>query len=204
MNDAVIREGFRRQMLTRRQLGDALVVDELGLRHGKCRADIAVVNGFLSGYEIKSDDDSLFRLADQVKVYSAVFDCASVITCARHAKAVESCLPKWWGIVIGHPCRDRNVTFEVMRHGVLNRHVDPFSLAQLLWSDEAASILAKLGEAPKTLRQRRAVLYERLIELVSLAELRRLVTRHLKSRQNWRLRVPPSPNDGWFRPIARS
>ena len=58
MNDMLIRESFHRQVLKRyRRSPHTLVLNELGLRHGKCRADIAVVNGSLTGYEIKSDDD---------------------------------------------------------------------------------------------------------------------------------------------------
>src|SRR5437899_2698377 len=98
MNDRLIRDSFHRQRLHRfHDAPDTLVLNELGLRHGKCRADIAVVNGRLIGYEIKSDEDSLKRLEEQVQIYSAVFDRASVITGTKHLDAVLSQLPKWWG-----------------------------------------------------------------------------------------------------------
>ena len=72
MNDAQIRSSFHSKKLRRHHATpDTLVVDELGLKHGKCRADIAVINGHLIGYEIKSDDDSLHRLARQVEAYNA-------------------------------------------------------------------------------------------------------------------------------------
>lgn len=48
---------------------DTLVVDELDLC-GLTRVDVAVVNGHLSGFEIKGSTDSLRRLPGQVAVYS--------------------------------------------------------------------------------------------------------------------------------------
>ncbi len=50
---------------------DTLVVDELDLC-GLTRVDVAVVNGHLSGFEIKGSTDSLRRLPGQVTVYSQV------------------------------------------------------------------------------------------------------------------------------------
>jgi hypothetical protein len=55
VRDRDVREALHRKVLKEHH-GDAdtLVLDELGLRHGTCRVDIAVVNGYLHGYEIKS------------------------------------------------------------------------------------------------------------------------------------------------------
>jgi hypothetical protein len=55
MNDPLIRKAFHCSFLQKEHAAPTtLVVDELGLEHGKCRADIAVINGHLIGYEIKS------------------------------------------------------------------------------------------------------------------------------------------------------
>jgi hypothetical protein len=48
------------------------MLDEFGLEHGEVRVDVAVINGELHGYEIKSERDTLERLPRQVKAYSAV------------------------------------------------------------------------------------------------------------------------------------
>jgi len=88
MNDAGIRRNLHCKKLRRHHVDpDTLVVDELGLKHGKCRADIAVINGHLMGYEIKSDDDSLRRLAghshrngfrNRLRVLSRCVECIGV------------------------------------------------------------------------------------------------------------------------------
>jgi hypothetical protein len=204
MNDAIIRENFHRKVLRRfHGAPGVLVLDELGLKHGKCRADIALVNGRLIGYEIKSDEDSLDRLEEQVQFYSAVFDRATIIVAARHVKPVRSLVPKWWGIVVGKPRGKTQVNFETLRRAELNRKVDPYAVAQLLWSVEAATILRELGEPQSMLRQRRSFLYQRLADLLSLAELRRRVTTCLKSRKNWRLHAPLLPGGDLFQPSAK-
>lgn len=199
MNDSVIRKHFHERVLRRYHAApDVLVLDELGLMHGKCRADIALVNGRMIGYEIKSDEDSLDRLEEQVVAYSAVFDRATIIVGQRHLKSVKSKLPKWWGIIVGHWHGNDEVRFKTLRSPNLNRQVKPYALAQLLWSNEASALLKELGEPVKMLRQRRSVLYERLVQLLSLAELRRRVTRCLKLRKNWRSRAPLFPSDDSF------
>ena len=195
MNDTLMRESFHRQKLRRHRTSPhTLVLNELGLRHGKCRADIAIINGSLIGYEIKSDEDSLERLAEQIKTYSAVFDRAAVITGTRHKDAVLSQLPKWWGVILCHQGRRGAVKFKTWRIARRNAHVDPIAVAQLLWRAEVVGILKDLGEPPSTLRQRRSLLYERLAAVMGLAQLQHRVRECLKRRRNWRHPVPPSPS----------
>jgi hypothetical protein len=200
MNDAQIRESFHRKRLRRHHAcPDTLVLDELGLKHGRCRADIAVINGQLIGYEIKSNEDCLRRLVEQIKAYSDVFDRATVVVGTKHAEAVYSLVPEWWGIIVSHRGSRGAIWFETARAASLNEGIDLFSVAQLMWKNEAADILTELGTSQKELRQRRAVLYEFLVELLSPAELRRRVRDCLKNRRNWRCPTPPSPDDGLSR-----
>jgi hypothetical protein len=58
-NDNVIREALKRH-LNHLHAGDAKlrIIEELGVEHGAARIDIAVINGVLHGYEIKSDRDT--------------------------------------------------------------------------------------------------------------------------------------------------
>jgi hypothetical protein len=204
MNDELIRENFHRKVLRRYHVApDVLVVDELGLVHGRGRADIAIVNGRLVGYELKSNQDTLDRLDEQVALYNAVFDRATLVVGERHAKNIRSKVPKWWGITVASHRSEAEVSFKVIRGATVNRWVKPFAVAQLLWHEEAAAILEQLGEKPKVLRQRREVLYQLLTEKFSLAELRRRVTGCLKSRKNWRSPGPRTPSDDWCPPTAR-
>lgn len=204
MNDAQIREQFHRKRLAKYHSDvDTIVVDELGLQHGRCRADIAVLNGNLIGYEIKSDCDTLRRLPSQVSVYSAVFDRVSLIVGLRHAEAARSLIPSWWGLVVSSVGPRGGVSFNTVRKPAPNRKVDPYSVAQLLWRDEAAAILEGLGANKRLLRSPRRFLYEALTSELGLADLRGHVRQCLKSRRTWRGPEPPPPNGDLSRPSAR-
>jgi hypothetical protein len=64
--DGHLRIALKRRLLTRySDHPSTLILEELGLKHGAARIDIAVVNGDLHGYELKSDSDTLSRLPRQ-------------------------------------------------------------------------------------------------------------------------------------------
>ena len=77
-----------------------MILNELGLRHGRCRVDVAVVNGSVHGNELKSDRDTLDRLSFQVQTYGKVLDRATLVVGERHAEKAIAMLPDWWGIKV--------------------------------------------------------------------------------------------------------
>jgi hypothetical protein len=197
MNDAQIRSSLHRKKLRRQHTDtDTLVIDELGLRHGACRADVAVVNGHLIGYEIKSDEDSLGRLAAQIDAYGAVFDRATAVVGERHLCGAKGMLPRWWGITVATEGQRGAVHFATLRRATPNPSVDLFAVAQLLWKDEVQEELSKLGLEGKVLRQRRELLYGLLVKALRPHELRRVVRERLKNRTGWRCPAQPSSNGG--------
>jgi len=179
------------------------VIDELGLQHGKCRADIAVVNGHLVGYEIKSNNDSLRRLDGQVKSYNAVFDKIFVVVGDRHVNPVQNHIPRWWGIIISLRGARGAVNFNMIRRAQVNKSVDPVSIAKLLWRDEAEEILRQKKLPPRILRQPRAILYEHLADRLNVSELRKLVREYFKKRRKWRCLESPSRYDDLYQLAAK-
>jgi hypothetical protein len=55
-----------------------------GLDHGQVFVDVAVINGEIHGYELKSERDTLERLPRQVEVYSAVLGRATLVVGASY------------------------------------------------------------------------------------------------------------------------
>ncbi len=205
MNDKEIRQNFHRKNLRRQHAHkDTIVIDELGLIHGKCRADIAVVNGHLVGYEIKSNNDSLRRLQEQIKSYNAVFDKVFVIIGDRHINSIQNYVPQWWGMIVSVRGPRGAVNFNIIRKAKTNKNVHPISIAQLLWRDEAEEILRRKKVSPKILRQPRAKLYEHIVDTLSICELRKFVRDSFKKRKNWRRPELLSRCDGLYRPVAMS
>jgi len=203
MNDIEIRQNFHKKRLRRQHAQkDTLVIDELGLNHGKCRADIAVVNGQFVGYEIKSNNDSLRRLEEQVKSYNAVFDKVSIIVGDRYIKSIQNYIPQWWGVIVSVRGPRGAVNFNIVREPQTNKNIDPISIAQLLWRNEAEEILRQKKLPPKILRQPRATLYEYLVDKLNICELREFIREYFKKRKNWRCPELPSRYDGSYQPAA--
>jgi hypothetical protein len=68
-------------------------------RAGSCKADLAILNGTGTVYEIKSDRDSLSRLANQVENYRRVFAKVYVIAGEAHVQGVLDSTPEEVGVL---------------------------------------------------------------------------------------------------------
>lgn len=180
------------------------MVEELGLCQGSVRADIAVVNGSLRGFEIKSEHDSLARLARQARTYSKVFDSVSLVAAERHVKEARSIVPRWWGICVIRTTKESSFFVEVVRKEKPNPNVDAGSLVQLLWRDEAMEILAQAVSDVNRVAKARKLLWDELVETLSLAELKEVVRTTLKTRLNWRVDRAQRQDGVTCQPFAKS
>jgi hypothetical protein len=158
---------------------------ELGLCLGETRVDVAAVNGRISGWEIKSDQDRLSRLPKQVQLYSRVLDEAVIVAAGRHIDKVEQLVPAWWGIVWAKPSECGEATLIYKRKPRLNKSVDPFSLAQLLWRDEAYQILKRHGLHSGLTKATRWRLWEEIAKELPIKLLKFEVRCQLRARQEW-------------------
>ncbi len=179
--DVDIRPVLKRWLLDHSADEDSVVVEELGLCRGRVRVDLAVVNGSLYGYEIKSDRDSLDRLAGQADVYSKVLDWVTLVVGARHLADSMNFVPSWWGITrvddtAGGP------ELHVVRNGRKNPALDPRALAELLWLPEALAILEARGRARGMRNKPRRLVWDRLCESLDTEEIASAVRVHLKAR----------------------
>ena len=204
MRDRDVRAALHRKVLKEHH-GDAntLVLDELGVRHGVCRVDIAVVNGFLHGLEIKSDSDTLDRLPSQVSIYSSVLDKATLVVGEKHLAKAKDMLPEWWGIKVAYQGPRGGIDFSQEKLPQINQGVDPIAAAELLWKNEVVVILRGLGASEAFLRRPRAALYRHLAEALELKELRDVIRQTLKARVKWRGQRPPSSGVGLSLPIPK-
>jgi hypothetical protein len=168
-----------KQYLQADQEDDTLLMDELGLCQGDVRVDVAVVNGELSGYEIKSPSDTLARWPKQRRIYSRVVDRAWLVAPIKTLERAE--MPRWWG-QIGVFDSDDKLALRMVRASQRNPKPDPLSIARLLWRDEAIELLKGVGAARGVSSKSRGVIWERIAETVELDELRAAVRLALKKR----------------------
>ena len=163
-----------------RSEADTVLIDELGLCQGSARVDLAVVNGQLHGYEIKSERDSLRRLGAQSDLYSRVFDRVTLVCSDRHVSQALDMVPSWWG-VLRIVSATQNPTFKSVRRGRKNPSRDVRALAEFLWLEEAVALLSQ-RDALRGLRGKpRAALWDKICELFGIDEVAEAVRAHLKA-----------------------
>ena len=185
MRDADVRTALHGRLQAEHadDLKNTLILDEVGLC-GEVRVDVAVINGVLSGFELKSAKDSLRRLPKQVEIYSQVLDYAVLVVAENHLKKATQLLPEWWGILVA--TQDEGCTrLHDERKCVLNEELDPVSLAQLLWRDEALEELMRRGQDRGVRTKPRWEVWSRLSQALEVGELRDVVRARLKERQSW-------------------
>lgn len=190
MNDSHIRAALI-QELSIRYANDSqtLIVEELALKHGATRIDIAVINDQLYGYEIKSAKDTLIRLPDQARIYSSVLDRITLVVAYCHAYEALQIIPDWWGVELVH-MGPEGVVISEARDPRDNPMIDKSSIAELLWRDEAIAFLEEMDAANGVRSKSRSVIYKRIVEVADLQSLRSRVCRQLRLRTDWRPDLP--------------
>lgn len=186
MNDTEIRAATKRALFLQHK-GDAetVIFEELGVQQGLSRIDLAVVNGELHGFELKSDQDTLSRLPEQAAMYSRVFDRVTLVVGERHLRRAVEMVPEWWGIRVARAERAK-LNFCDLRIALGNPSPSAKSVAMLLWRGEALDFLEELGQG-KGLRSRcKAEIYDVLVDCSDFDRLRDRVRRCLRQRVDWR------------------
>lgn len=163
----------------------AQILEELGIEHGGARIDVALLDQGLAGFEIKSDFDSLDRLANQMHAYQRVFDTLTVVTTGAFVGQVELLLPAWWGLWIAHESADGTVALQVVRPATANPRQDARSLLTLLWREEALGLARAHAAGKVSARANRAKLYDQLAESADVPTVRKWVADAL-GRRAWR------------------
>ena len=147
---------------------------------GKSRADVlAIVEGEIIGFEIKSDNDTYARLKRQIKDYEHFCNRCYVVVGESHIHVSEH-IPDYWGIIV---VNNENVIVDrdaaqcpkvkifdqldlVDRDAAQCPKVKIFDQLDLLWRNELSNIQEKEG-LPKLANKRRREIYQRLIRDIS-------------------------------------
>lgn len=162
-----------------------LVVNEMAVCRGVARIDVAVINGSLHGFEIKSSEDNLNRLDNQLNTYLTCFDYVSVVTTQKHLKKVREMCPQTIGISEA-VLTDGSLKIVVRRKAKKNKQIDSLSLLQLLWKEEAIQLADLAGLGLKLAHRPKHYIWGKIIEHVDTPQLQDLVRVILKSREGWR------------------
>jgi hypothetical protein len=102
------REGFRHEYIYKAALTHKILLGTYSLqtasmltefRVRECKADLVILNGTATVYEVKSERDSLTRLERQISAYLDVFAQVYVIAPETHLCAVKAAVPREVGIM---------------------------------------------------------------------------------------------------------
>lgn len=186
MRDADVRKAVR-TMLDAQHAGDdhTRIVEEMGVWSGSVRIDIAVINGELHGFELKSARDTLDRLPKQAALYNEVFDRMTLVVACKHANKATAAVPSWWGICVADSSPDADVRLCHARAPLINPDLKPIQLARLLWRAEAIEILTERNLVRGFRSKGAEILAERLANQLAKDDLRFEVRSALKRRNNW-------------------
>ncbi|UQG54043.1 sce7726 family protein [Marinobacter sp. M3C] len=111
-------------------------------RAGSSKADIVVVNGTTTVYEVKSERDKLCRLSGQISDYLQVFGRVNVVLAAKHIADAENLLPE----IVGIHCLTKRNQISVVREGQDNsNNILSSALFNSLSLREASEVLIELG-----------------------------------------------------------
>jgi hypothetical protein len=126
-------------LIGRHSLSTACMLTEF--RAGSCRADLVILNGTATVFEIKSERDSLARLANQLTNYRRVFAAVNVIASEAHAQTVLKTVPDDVGVL----CLSRRHQIQLLREAKNQPGATcPIAVFESLRSIEAQMVLRKL------------------------------------------------------------
>jgi hypothetical protein len=185
MKDPCIRRLLKETELSKYLNDDSSkVVEEMNIPAAKARIDMAVINGHLHGYEIKSAADTLQRLPNQIEAYTKIFDFLSIVTEGKYFERILTCTPSWVGVYV---CSSKNGVQKIdqVRAPAINTDQEGFFLAKLLWRDEILQILIQ-HKIKHRKKDRNWILCELLAANIKTPELSAIVRSKLKERQNWK------------------
>lgn len=189
--DVLKRTGLRDEYVYRAALTHKVLIGKHSLktacmlnefRVGACKADLAILNGTATVYEIKSERDSLSRLSNQVENYKKVFAKVYVIASEGHVRGVVDSVPDDVGIL---KLSSRYRISTVREAEDRSDRISPLAVFESVRSAEAGAILKSLGiaapDVPNT--QRHAAMRE-CFEGLKPADVHIAMIRTLKRTRN--------------------
>ncbi len=183
MDDHVVREAFlRRWAKDPRARGDSLLIEELSLGAGSPRIDIAVLGTRLIGFEIKSDKDTLYRLPDQMKAYSQVFDKVTLLVSYKHAFEALKLIPEWWGVKLVRLGTRGGVYFDDARFARWNPNDNTRGMLGLLWRREVLELIDEFPQHAIPRTGRRSDLCDQILSAVDSRQIHERALHKIKFR----------------------
>jgi len=144
-------EGYRHEYIYKSALAHKILLGKYSLqtasmisefRVGDCIADLAILNGTATVYEVKSERDCITRLGRQVAAYATVFAKVYVIAAESHIRAVVDTVPEFVGVL----CLNSRHQISTLRDAIDQpERTSPGAIFDSIRIQEARMILSHFG-----------------------------------------------------------
>ncbi|WP_157907226.1 sce7726 family protein [Sorangium cellulosum] len=151
------------------------------LRVWRSKADLAMLNGTSTVYEIKTELDNLDRLSSQLADYSRMFDRTYVVTHDGQAQPLQSVLPSHVGVIV----LSKSFTLQVVREASSNAdNIDILTVVDALRRSELVEMTRALcGSVPQVPSVRLVAECRQLLSQHQARSVHREMVRLLKKRR---------------------
>lgn len=160
-------------------LNDATIINEMVVANWSRRADLAVANGCLQAFEIKSDFDSLKRLDGQLEIFTSRFEKVTVVCAPKFTYEVKKKVTPEVG-VIEYLHDSKGIRFKIVQRGRTSPIANKKIYINFLLKKELQSLLVENNI--KFLSENGRSVLERIAENISLSKIRFFVLNAIKKR----------------------
>lgn len=184
LRDVDMRQSLAGWLAATHDSDEARILHEVKIPRPSARIDLALVNGELTSYEIKSDVDSLSRLQSQIPACNRVFDKAYIVVTGRHIRVCLKKIPSWWGIIVA--CEHSGGVFvSEIRQSKLNTDWCIKSSLHILTKPELRRISLALCGPPIPSSLKHIDLVDRIATHCDPYFIRKSINEMLKDRSNY-------------------
>jgi hypothetical protein len=143
--------------------------------------DVALINGCLAGYEIKSEVDSFARLQMQQASFSSVFERMTLVVTHCHLRAAPRAVPPWWEIL-----EAQGGNFKVVRRGRANPNLNLEHLLYVLTKPELLRMEDELKSGAISAKRKKSEIIDSILSVRQSRRTLSLARDTLKGRASGR------------------
>ncbi|MBB5191192.1 hypothetical protein HNQ50_001915 [Silvimonas terrae] len=179
LNEAHIKCAVIERLIESGALNDAVLINEMVVANWSRRVDLAVANGKLHAFEIKSDVDTLRRLDGQLATYLQTFDKVTVVTTEKHATQIASMIPNNVELWVAS-ASNQKISLKVVKRGRTDKVSGHDALCSHLTKAEIFTLLKKNGISSKLYQKKESLI--QASEIISVNLVRKHLLDCLKNR----------------------
>lgn len=137
------------------------ILEEVRVHNGNAIADVVAVHSQAHCYEIKGENDNIYRALKQSKFYDRAFKKVTLVTTEKSIRTAERLMPNHWGVMLAR-VQKGHVLLRHVRKAENSSSFDKQTALLTLWKSELLGANLSLPHrSPKYLNR------HQLIELIA-------------------------------------